>query len=100
MELKEHGHQDCDNSIEHESHLNNDVLDEYLTIFLPSAIIVCIERPLDTFQPGIGHGKNDIVGDNQNVNQEQNEKFAVPKPDTVVDPRTVMVHVQNTSIAR
>ncbi len=30
------------------------------------------------------------------VKQEQNEELPVVKPDTVVDPGTVMIHIQNT----
>jgi len=54
---------------------------------------------LDALKPGIWHGNDDEVGDDENVDEEQDEKLAVPEPDTIVNPRAVMVHVQHASVA-
>ena len=43
--------------------------------------------------------ESDEVGDKQNVNKEKQEILAVPKSNAIVDPRTVVVHVEDTSVA-
>jgi hypothetical protein len=35
----------------------------------------------------------------RSVDQEEEEVFAVPKPDAIIDPWAVMIHVHHTSIA-
>ena len=99
VELEEHGHQDGDDAIEHEGDLDDDVLDQLLLVSILCAKVVCIERPLDTLKPGIGHGDDNKVGDNEHIDEEQDEEFAVPEAYTVIDPRAMMVHIEHTSVA-
>ena len=99
VELEEHGHQDSNDSIEHECDLNYNVLRQQLLILRLRAIVVRVETPLDALEPGVSHSHDDEVSDNKHVDQQENEKFAIPKSDTVIDPGAVMVHVQHTSIA-
>ena len=99
MELQEHGHEYRDDSIEHECHLDNNVLGQLLLIFLLCAIVIRVKTPLNTFQPSVPHRDDHEVGDNQHVDQEQDEKFAIPKSNAVIDPGAVMVHVEYAPIA-
>ena len=100
MELKEHGHQDCNDSVEHESDLDSDISCQHLLVLFLCAVVVGVEGPLDALEPGERHGYDDEVGDDQHVNEEQDEKFAVPKSNTVVNPGAMMIHVQHAPVAR
>lgn len=71
-----------------------------LLISILSAEVVCIEGPLDALKPGKRHRNGHKVGYNQHIDEEQNEKFAVPESNAVVNPRTVMVHVEDAAVAR
>ena len=95
MELQEHSHEYRDDSIEHECHLDNNVLGQLLLIFLLCAIVIRVKTPLNTFQPSVPHRDDHEVGDNQHVDQEQDEKFAIPKSNAVIDPGAVMVHLED-----
>ena len=96
MELEEHGDQNCNNSIQHECDLNEDVLGQSF-LFDGLVRLVAIEHPLDRVQPGIDHSKGYEVCDNENVDQQQDKEFSIPEANTVVDPRTMMVHVEHTT---
>ena len=100
VEFEEHGHQDGNDSIQHEGHLNHDVLYQLLLVSILRAEVICVQRPLNAFKPSVGHGDYYKVRDDEDVNEEQYEKLAVPESNTVVNPWTVMVHVQHTSVAR
>ena len=100
VEFEEHGHQDGNDSIQHEGHLNHDVLYQLLLVSILRAEVICVQRPLNAFKPSVGHGDNYKVRDDEDVNEEQYEKLAVPESNTVINPRTVMVHVEHTSVAR
>ena len=47
MELEEHGHQYCDDAIEHEADLDDYILEELVLVLLLAGEIVCIEAPRD-----------------------------------------------------
>ena len=100
MQPQKHCHEDTSSSIEHVSNLNHDVVDQDLLIFCFCRIVVNIHRPLNAFKPSITHRNCDVVSDDKNIDQQKNEKFPVPEADTIVDPRTMMVHIKNTPIAR
>ena len=53
VEFKEHGHEDGNDSIEHEGYLNNDVLYQLLLVSILRAEVICIQRPLYTFKPSV-----------------------------------------------
>ena len=99
VELEEHSHQDRNDAIEHVGDLNHNVLYQLLLVSLLCAEVVCIEGPLDALEPGERHRNGHEVGHNEHVNEEQDEKFAVPKPNAIVDPGTVMVHVEDAAVA-
>lgn len=71
-----------------------------MLVFLFRAEVVSVERPLNRLQPGKGHCDDDEVGDNKDVDEKENEEFAVPESDAVVDPGAVMVHVEDAAVAR
>ena len=98
MESEEHGHQYSCGRVEHVSNLNDNVFRKLGFIFRLCGIIISIKRPLNTLKPGIAHRDGDEVGDDENVNEEQDEEFTVPEANTVVDPWAVMVHVKYTPI--
>ena len=99
MELEEHGDQNCNYSIQHECDLDEDVLSQSF-LFDGLIRLVAVEHPLDRVKPGINHSKGYKVCDNENIDQQQDKELAIPEANTVVDPRTMMVHIKNTPIAR
>jgi hypothetical protein len=62
-------------------------------------IVVSIDLPLNAHSKIVHHGDRDEVGRQQHVDKQEQEVFPVPEAYAVVDPRAVMVHVQDTSIA-
>ena len=48
-------------------------------------------------KPGINHCKGYKVCDNENIDQQQDKELAIPEANTVVDPRTMMVHVEHAT---
>ena len=99
MEAEEHRHQDGNDSIQHEGELDHDIGDQLLLVFLFGAEIVCIKAPLDRLKPGEGHSDGNEVGDDQHVDEKEDEEFAIPETDAVVDPRAVVIHVEDTPVA-
>ena len=100
MELQEHRHQNGDDTIEHVGYLDHDIGDQLLLVALFGAEVVSVERPLDALEPGEAHGDYYEVGDDEHVDQQQDEKFAVPESNAIVNPGAVMVHVEHAPIAR
>ena len=70
-----------------------------MLVLFRGAKVIGVEGPLDAFKPGYGHSDADKIGDYQDVNQEQDEEFSIPKADAVVYPGAVMVHVEHASVA-
>jgi len=48
---------------------------------------------------GTHHIPHDRMGSNDTIEKEEEEVFVVPKTDTIVDPRTMMVHPQHACAA-
>ena len=96
MELKEHGDQNCNNSIQHECDLDEDVLSQSF-LFDGLIRLVAVKHPLYRVKPGINHCKGYKVCDNENVDQQQDKELAIPEANTVVDPRAMMVHIEHTT---
>ena len=93
MELQEHGHQDCDDAIEHESNLDDDIFKELVLILFLASEIVCVETPSDGIEPSSDHRDCDEVSEDKNIYKEQDKELSIPKANAVVDPRAMMVHV-------
>ena len=93
MELKEHRHQNGYDPIEHEGDLDDNILNEKLLILFLRTKVIRIKGPHNTFKPCDGHGYDDKIRENLDVEEQQQEKLSVPKSDAVVYPRAVMVHV-------
>lgn len=55
--------------------------------------------PLQRDNEIVGHGEEHEVSCEKDVDQEQHEVFPVPIANTIVDPRAVMVHIENATIA-
>ena len=55
---------------------------------------------MDRLKPSESHGRSDPVRDDQNVDEKKYEELAIPEANAIVDPRAVMVHVENAAIAR
>ena len=49
-------------------------------------------------EPGIRHGNDDKIGDDEDVDEQEHEEFSIPEADAVVNPGAVMVHVEHTTI--
>ena len=58
-----------------------------------------IDAPLDGTVKLIRGEKGCEVCHDEDVNQEKQKVFAVPEADAIVDPRAVVVHVEDTSVA-
>ena len=70
-----------------------------MLVLFRGAKVIGVEGPLDAFKPGYRHSDADKIGDYQDVNQEQDEEFSIPKADAVVYPGAMMVHVEHASVA-
>lgn len=66
---------------------------------LRRGIVISINFPFDGQEEVINECEEHIVGGNEYINKKKHKVFSVPKANAVVDPRTVMVHVQHTPIA-
>lgn len=69
---------------------------------IPEGMLSLKESLVEPFHGLIGvccHGREDIIGREKDIDKQQHEVLAVPEAHTVVDPRTVMVHVEHTSVA-
>ena len=100
MEFEEHGHENGNDSVQHVGNLDDNVCHERILVLLLCGEVVGVETPLDRIEPGKGHAHSHDVGYYKHVNEEENEEFAIPEADAVVDPGTVVVHVEHTPIAR
>lgn len=99
MEFQEHSHQHCDCTIHDEGGLDNEVLLHNILVVLLLRVVVNIKRPKNALEERVSHRCNIEVCDHKHVDQQQDEKLAVPEPDAVIDPWAVVVHVQDASIA-
>jgi len=96
MELQKCSHEPCNDSVHYESKNAEDILRQQRIAVLQELVI---ESPLDCFYESISHKDRRRVSSEQDVNQKQQEILPVPEADAVVDPWTMMVHVQNASVA-
>ena len=71
-----------------------------LLVFVFGAEVISIKRPLDTFNPRNRHGCTDKIGDDEDVDQQKYEEFAIPEADAIVNPGAMMVHVEHASVTR
>ena len=99
MKFKKHGHQNRDETIKHVSDKNHECCDHLLLVSVLCSRVIHIKEPLNGVEPAWEHGHNDIICQNKYIHEEQEEEFAIPEADTVINPRTMMVHIENTSIA-
>ena len=100
MEFEEHSHKNGNDSVQHVGNLDHNIGHQRILVLLLCGEVVGVETPLDGIEPGKSHTHSHNVGDYEHVNEEKNEEFAIPEANAVVDPRTVVVHVQHTPIAR
>jgi len=66
---------------------------------LPIAVVVDVEAPLYRFEPVKEQRKRHKVRNAHHINQQEEEVLAVPKPNTIIDPGTVVVHIEHAAIA-
>ena len=57
-----------------------------------------VKTPKHNLVKVISHENGGYVADDENIDEEEQEILAIPKADTIIDPRTVMVHVKYASI--
>lgn len=57
------------------------------------SVIVSVDFPFNTHYEIVEHAKKYEIGGYEHINQKQHEVFSVPKTNTVIDPRAMMVHV-------
>lgn len=69
MEFEEHRHKDCDNAIQHESYLNDDIRNQFVLVFILCAEVICVEWPLNWLQPGERHRNDHEVSYDQYIDQ-------------------------------
>ena len=102
MKFEEHGHQASHNTNEEEAQGDHAVLLELIPHgVIPEGLSLkeSLVEPGDGFIGVCCHGRQHIVGREKDIYEQQHEVLAVPEAHTVVDPRTVMVHVKHTSVA-
>ena len=102
MKFEEHGHQASHDTHEEEAQGDHAMLLEViLHRVIPERI--CLKESL--VEPCYGligvccHGRQHVVGREEDIDEQQHEVLAVPEAHTIVDPGAVMVHVENTSVA-
>ena len=57
------------------------------------SVIIYIKHPLYTGEPVVKERRDNEISSYEHIDEQKHEKFAVPEPNTVVNPRAVMVHV-------
>ena len=96
MKLEESRHEARNNEIHHESANDQCLLGE-LGIITGKELI--IKTPLDRLVKVECHADCGNPGHDEDIYQKEQEVFAIPEANAIVDPRTMVVHVQNTPIA-
>ena len=97
MELQESCDQKANHGDYYECKYDNDLVLELIVVFRHKLVL---EAPLEHLVKIVCHEGTCGVRDTQHVNEKKEELLAIPEADTVVNPRTVMVHVEHASIAR
>ena len=62
------------------------------------AVYIDVKSPLNALQPVPKEAESYEVGYCEDVYKQKKEVFAVPKANTVINPRTMVIHVENTTI--
>jgi hypothetical protein len=78
--------------------LYQSALKQKILVFLILRKVEHIKFPFDGVYKIIKHRYGYIVSGDEDIDQKKHEIFSVPKTYTVVDPRTMMVHVEHASV--
>jgi hypothetical protein len=70
-----------------------------LVIAFDYVVVVNIQSPVETLKPVVEKSNNNKVSAQKNVDQKKHEKLPVPESNAIVNPRAVMVHIEDTPIA-
>lgn len=97
MELQESCDQKANHGVYYESKYDDDLI---LKLFVVFSHKLVLEAPLEHLIKVVCHEGTRGVRDKQHVNEKKEELLAIPEADTVVNPRTVMVHIEHASVAR
>lgn len=99
MEFQEKCHEYCNNGSQDITQLNEKTSEKNLTVSLGVRKVERIYLPLDSHQELVEKSHHDVVCSKKNVDQQEQEVFAVPEANAIVDPWAMMIHVQDASIA-
>ena len=102
MKFEENGHQTCHDTHKEEAQGNHAVLLEVIPHgVIPEGLGLkeSLVEPCDGLIGVCCHGRQHVVGREEDIDEQQHEVLAVPEAHTVVDPRAVMIHVEHTSVA-
>ena len=99
VKFKKHGHQNRNETVEHISDENYECCDHLLLVSILCSRVIHIKEPLNGIEPAWEHGHDDIVCQNKHIHEEKKEELSIPEADTVINPWTMMVHVEDASIA-
>ena len=94
VESKEHSDQYGNNSVQHVSYLDYYIFCEGFRVFFRFVVVVFVNHPVNAIEPCMSHREDYEVCDNENIDKKQYEEFAVPKADTVINPRAVVIHIE------
>ena len=97
MEFQEGCNQKANHSVYYECEYDDDLGLQLIVILCYELIL---EAPLEHLIKVICHEGTSSVGDKKHIYEEEEELLAIPKANAVVNPRTVVVHVEHASVAR
>jgi hypothetical protein len=99
VELEEECHEGAYHAHEEERDLDCQIADQDFFVVLVQGEVVGVNKPLEGLNEIIGHGEENEVGCDEDIDEEEHEILSIPESHAVVNPGTMMVHVQNTPIA-
>lgn len=98
MKLQKESHQSTDQRVYYESQLNYSAPNQLTSVVSSVAVVIGVNFPFDCHYKVIAHAEEYVVRGNEHVNEQKHKVLSVPKTNTVINPRTMMIHVQHTSI--
>ena len=96
MELQEGGYKEADHGDYYEGQEDDDVVAEVVVVFCDELVL---EAPLDHLVEIERHEDARSVDDQEHIHQKEQKLLAIPETYAVIYPWTMMVHIEDTSVA-
>jgi len=99
VEFQEESHQNGCHNVQTVTYLNYEGSDEFFFIILLNVEVVDVYLPLDGHEEVVPKTDGHEVAGNEHVDQQQDKELSVPKAHAIIYPRTMVVHIENASVA-